>query len=340
MTERLVLVTGATGALGPSVVRACQAAGYSVRTLSLETTDRERFAAGVDARRGDICDSQCVRSAVAGAEIVLHLAALLHQFENARLDHEYERVNVGGTENVVSAAVAEGVRRLVFLSSIAVYGPTSGHVIDENTPPHPDTPYGRTKLMAEHVVLSARAGGRRIGTVLRPAAAYGTRVKGNYRRLARAIQRHQFVPLGRCLNRRTLVHDRDLSNAAVLAASHPAAAGAVFNVSDGRIHTLADIIDAIYRAVGRRPPRLYIPIGVARAATTICENTCRIIGLRPPITRTLLEKYTEDVAVDGTLIQRMLGFTPQVDLRAGWLETISSLGDGGVVEESGHSDRR
>ena len=140
MAERLVLVTGATGAVGPSIVRACQAAGYSVRTLSVDAADRGVLPSGVDARVGDVCDSQTVRSAIAGVEIVVHLAALLHQFgDEAGLGPEYERVNVGGTENVVRAATAEGVGRVVFLSTIAVYGPTSGQLIDENAPPRPDT---------------------------------------------------------------------------------------------------------------------------------------------------------------------------------------------------------
>ena len=212
-------MTGATGAVGPSVVRACQAAGYSVRTLSIDAAERGVLLSGVDVRVGDVCDSQAVRSAVAGVEVVVHLAALLHQFGDATgLGPQYERVNVGGTENVVRAAIAQGVRRVVFLSTIAVYGPTSGQLIDENTPPRPDTLYGQTKLAAEQAVLSATRGGEPIGTVLRAAAAYGSRVKGNYRRLALAIARRRFVPLGPCANRRTVVHDRDLASAAVLAA--------------------------------------------------------------------------------------------------------------------------
>ena len=187
MAERLVLVTGATGAVGPAVVRACLAAGYSVRTLSLDAPAGSVLPPGVEMHVGDVCDGQSVRSAVAGVDVVLHLAALLHQFENvAGLDRQFERVNVGGTENVVRAAIAEGVRRVVFFSTIAVYGPSSGRLIDEKTPPRPDTAYGRTKLAAEQAVLSARPGGQPIGTVLRPAAVYGSRVKGNYRRLAEA----------------------------------------------------------------------------------------------------------------------------------------------------------
>lgn len=331
MSKRIVLVTGATGAIGPSVVRAFQEGGYSVRTLSIDAPDGCLLPPGTDVRVGDVCDRQTVRSAVAGADVVVHLAALLHRFDDAgNLGARYERVNVGGTENVIYAATVQSVRRVVFLSTIAVYGPSSEQLIDEDTPPRPDTPYGQSKLAAERVVLSATSGGQGIGTVLRPAAAYGSRVKGNYRRLALAIAKRRFIRLGACANRRTLVHDRDLANAAVLAAAHPAASGAVFNVSDGHIHALAEIIDAIYRAVGRRPPRVHLPIAVARVAIAGCESACRIAGIRPPVTRTVLEKYTEDIAVDGSLIQRSLGFAPTVGLDLGWSETMAGLRDAGA----------
>jgi UDP-glucose 4-epimerase len=330
MPDRLALVTGATGAVGPSVVRACQKAGYSVRTLSAHPPVAGVLPPLVDVRTGDVYDSQTVRSAVAGAEVVVHLAALLHQFGNASdLDRHYERVNVGGTENIVSWAMAEGVRRVVFLSTIAVYGPSAGLLIDESATPHPDTVYGRTKLEAERVVLSATSGSRRIGTVLRSAAAYGPRVKGNFRRLAVSIARRRYVPLGPGRNRRTLVYDRDLADAVVLAADHPAADGAVFNVTDGQVHALADIVAAIHRALGRRVTRFHIPLAVGRAAARACETAGRIGGFRPPLTAALLSKYTEDVAVDGTLIQRTLGFAPAVDLACGWRETMAALRESG-----------
>lgn len=331
MPDRLALVTGASGAVGPAVVRACLAAGYAVRTLSLDLPGPDVLPSGIDARTGDICDVDAVRDATQDAEVVVHLAALLHQFENrSGLDRDFERINVGGTENVARAAAAAGARRIVLLSTIAVYGPSSGRLLDEASPPAPDTSYGRTKLAAERLVLSARdGGGQPVGTVLRAAAVYGSRVKGNYRRLAETIARGRFVPLGRALNRRTVVHDTDLARAVALVADHPAAGGAVYNVSDGSIHTLSDIIRAIYRATGRHEPRLFVPLGAVRAGVAVCEGGCRLLGVRPPVTSALIDKYTEDVAVDSTRIRRALGFVPTIDLDAGWKETMASLGGKG-----------
>jgi len=326
MAERVILVTGATGAVGPRVVSACQEAGFSVRTLSRSSAAGTVLPSGVDIRVGDVCDAKAVRSAMAGADVVVHLAALLHQFDSpADLGSQFQRVNVGGTENVTQAAIAEGVSRLVFLSTIAVYGPSLGRLIDERVAPQPDTDYGRTKLEAEQVVLSATSGGRQIGTVLRAAATYGPHVKGNYRRLAVAIARRRYVALGRNLNRRTLVHDRDLALAIVRAAAHPSAAGAQFNVTDGRVHTLAEIVNAIHGALGRPAPRFHVPMVAARAGAVLCEGAFHLTGRQPPLTRALLDKYTEDIAVDGTLIQRTLGFHPTVDLNEGWRDTMTAL---------------
>lgn len=326
MAEPVILVTGATGAIGPRVVRACLARGYSVRTLSTGRTGRLALPSSVDMRVGDICDIETVRTAVAGVDVIVHLAALLHQFEDVpELRQKYARVNVGGTENIVRCAVAEGVQRIVFLSTIAVYGSSRGDLIDENTRPHPDTEYGKTKLAAEQVALSATSGGQPIATVLRAAATYGSRVKGNYRRLAMAIARRRFVPIGPCLNRRTIVNDHDLAEAILLAARHPAAAGGVFNVSDGHVHTLSQIIDAIYRGLHRHRPRFHVPLALARTVAGLCESTGRATGLRSPLTKALLEKYAEDIAVRATLIHEVLGFTPAVDLDRGWRETMAVL---------------
>jgi len=75
-------------------------------------------------------------------------------------------------------------------------------------------------------------------TVLRLGAVYGSRIKGNYERLTHALARHRFIPIGSGLNRRTLVYDKDVGRTDALAVSHPAAAGKIFNVSDGRFHSM------------------------------------------------------------------------------------------------------
>ena len=174
--------------------------------------------------------------------------------------------------------------------------------------------------------MNARgANGQPLGTVLRLGAVYGARIKGNYERLTHALARHPFVPVGNGLNRRILVYDKDVGRAAVLAVSHPAAAGRVFNVTDGAFHTLKDIIESICSALGRKPPRLSVPVGLSRVLAGIIEKGAHSMGLKPPAIRAMIDKYTEDIAVEGSLIQQELGFVSQYDLKAGWEETIREM---------------
>jgi UDP-glucose 4-epimerase len=85
------------------------------------------------------------------------------------------------------------------------------------------------------------------------------------------------------------------------------------------------IIAAISAALGRRPPRFSIPPGPARAAAGLFEDVFNLLGRRPPLNRAIIDKYTEDIAVEGKKIQTELGFTPQYDLIRGWQETMREI---------------
>jgi len=322
-----VLITGATGAVGPYVVAALHDAGFRIRTLSMEAPPAGLWPEGIETRIGDITDPAAVQSAMQGVQSVIHMAALLHIVNPPpELQGKYERINVGGTAVVAEAARRAGIRRLVFFSTIAVYGASDGNVLTEESPTRPDSFYARTKLDAEGIVLSAkREDGIPLGTVLRLGAVYGARIKGNYQRLLHAIARSRFVPIGRGDNRRTLVYDRDVARAALLALEHPEAAGKIFNVTDGAFHTLNDIIAAICRALGKKPPGFSLPMGPVRLAAGLMEDAAGFMGVSPPVTRAAIDKYTEDIAVDGSRIQEELGFRPLYDLDAGWKATVQEM---------------
>jgi len=322
-----ILVTGATGAVGPHVVQALHHAGYQIRAFSADAPSAGMFPQDVEVLIGDVTDQVAVRSAMQGVDAVVHMAALLHVVNPPpEIREKYECVNVGGTETVVEAAIKACVRRVALFSTIAVYGASGGYVLNEKSPTNPDTFYAQTKLAAERIVLNARStSGQPLGTVLRLGAIYGSRIKGNYERLTHALARNRFIPIGNGLNRRTLVYDKDVGRAAVLALSHPAAAGRVFNVTDGEFHTLNEIIESICSALGRKLPRLSLPVGLIRTLVGLIEKGCQTMGLKPPVTKAIIDKYIEDIAVDGSLIQKELGFVPQYDLKAGWEDTIREM---------------
>ena len=322
-----ILVTGATGAIGPRVVHALDQAGCRIHTFSIDTPTEAMFPQSVEVLVGDVTDQLAVQSAMRDVDAVIHMAALLHIVNPPpELREKYEHVNVGGTATIVEAAIRAGVKRVVLFSTIAVYGHSDGCVLNEMSPTNPDTFYARTKCAAEQIVLNARGtDGQPLGTVLRLGAIYGSRIKGNYERLTHALARNRFIPVGNGLNRRTLVYDKDVGRAAVLAVSHSAAEGRVFNVTDGGFHTLNEIIESICSALGRKSPRLSLPVGPMRIMAGLIEKGVNTIGIKAPVTRETVDKYTEDIAVDGSLIQQELGFVPQYDLKTGWKETIRDM---------------
>jgi len=322
-----ILLTGATGAVGPLVVKALHDAGYSIRTLSIDPPPAGIWPKDVEAHIGDVTDPTAVRSSMADVDVVIHMAALLHIINpNYEMRKKYERVNVGGTATVIDAAIAAGVKRVVLFSTIAVYGDSEGAILNERSPVRPVTFYAQSKLAAEKLVLGARSSdGQPIGTVLRFGAIYGARIKGNYERLTHALSHHHFIPIGNGLNRRTLVYDKDVGRAALIAGFHPAAAGCLYNVTDGKFYPLNKIIESICSSLGRKPPRFSLPIGPIRFLAGLFGAVSSIIGVKALINQEIVDKYTEDIAVDGSLFQKETGFVPMYDLKTGWDETIEEM---------------
>jgi UDP-glucose 4-epimerase len=311
-------------------VEALVAEGYAVRILALDAPRSGTLPARVELRVGSITDPDVVREAIQGCEGVIHMAALLHIVNPApALRAKYEAINVGGTRTVLEAAQMARVQRVVFFSTIAVYGyggrGCQTEILNETSACRPDTFYGETKLAAEKLVLEARRlDGVSLGTVLRMGAIYGSGIKGNYQKLALALAKHRFIPVGRGQNRRSLVYDRDVAAATVLALRMPQAAGQVYNVTDNCFHTLNEIIRAICEALGRCPPRMRIPLAVARLAGFGADLLLRIVGKRP-VVRAAIDKYVEEVMVSSDKIRRELGFVPEYSLSEGWRECVKQF---------------
>ena len=116
-----------------------------------------------------------------------------------------------------------------------------------------------------------------------------------------------------------------------LGIEHPGVAGKIFNVADGKFHSLKEIIESICSALGRKPPRLSLPVGPVRFAAGIVEDMARLIGLQPPIMRATIDKYSEDLAVDSRRIQKELGFMTKYDLSAGWREVVQEMRQSGEL---------
>ena len=307
-----VLVTGAGGAVGPLLVRKLTEGGYRVRAL-VHDRPHAKFPEGVEVVAGDLRDREVAGTAVAGVDRIFHFAAKLHINQPSdSLKKEYEETNVDATRSLLELSEC---RRFIFASTINVYGP--GGAFDEQSPENPDGIYAETKLAAEKLVLKHEG-----GTVLRFAAIYGKRMKGNFPRLVEALRQGRFAYVGAGTNRRTLIFDSDAVRSAVLCSEREAAAGRIYNVTDGEVHTLKETVDAICSALGRKPPRIKIPEPFARMAFAGADTLLRISGSERRFTP-LIDKINEDVAVSGDRIRNELGFRAEYGLLDGWTEALT-----------------
>ena len=317
-----VLVTGATGILGPVLVHRLLQMGLKVRVLLRPGANSSSLPDKVESITGDLNESNSLERAVQNIDIVFHLAAKLHIYGPCReLEQEYNKVNVLGTKKLLLAARGAGVKRLIYFSTINIYGVSNiGQILDEESLPNPQTLYAKTKLGAEKEVLKTKSifSDQSLGVVLRLGAVYGSGMKGNYLKMLKGLHQRWFLPIGPAQNRRALIYIDDAIQAALIASVHPAAAGNVYNLTDGKIYTLLDIIQAMCEALDRRKPGFHIPVSIIRVCVSFFESLFDLFNRKFPIGQDMVDAMLEDRAVSGEKIQQEIGFRPRIVLEDGW----------------------
>ncbi|OIV38000.1 hypothetical protein BIV57_07955 [Mangrovactinospora gilvigrisea] len=313
-----VLVTGGFGFSGTALVHRLTEAGHTVIVLTRRPRwDLVQERVVERALFGDVRDEKAVRTAMYGVDAVCHFAALTRVRDSFERPDEYRDVNVDGTRTVLAAAVAEGKRRgrpLVFLqaSTAAVYGAPELQPIAETAPPAPSSPYGRTKLEADELVLQAATAGSVSGVVLRAFNVCGAVDGVGDSDLTRIIPKAIAVAAGEApelgVNRdgtaiRDFVHVDDVARAYVLAldAAEPGRPQ-IYNVGATGA-SVADIIDAVQRLTGRN--------------MTVIHN--------PP------QPEPPTVLADSSLIRQRLGWSPERSsldeiVRDAWAAAAASSG--------------
>ena len=275
------LVTGATGFVGAAVARALLQEGWQVRALARKGSDRRNLQRiTVEVVEGDLNDAASLAPAVAGCEALFHVAA---DYRLGAFDpRELYRTNVEGTRNILNAARAAAVRRVVYTSSVATIG-----IPKDGTPGSEATPstvadmighYKRSKFLAEEVAREAgRAGGRRLEVVIvNPSTPVGPgdikpTPTGQLVLDAAAGRMPAYVDTG--LN---IVHVDDVA-AGHLLAFHRGRPGERY-ILGGQDLSLREILGEISRLVGRKPPSVRLPSAVVLPIAYVAEAVARVTG--------------------------------------------------------------
>ncbi|MEL7977710.1 NAD-dependent epimerase/dehydratase family protein [Isoptericola sp. F-RaC21] len=324
-----VLVTGASGLLGSAVARALVARGSDVRTLQR----RPSGVAGAADVLGSVTDADVVARAVAGADVVVHLAA---KVSLAGEPAEFEAVNVGGTRTLLDAAARAGVRRFVQVSSpsVAHLGTSLvGVPATAADPEHARGEYARTKAAGELLALGRDGAGAPGGdgdgvgprvVAVRPHLVWGP---GDTQLVERVVDRAARGRLPLLGHGAALIDTLYVDNAAdgILAAldrlgdAPDVVGGRAYVLTNGEPRTVADLLSGICRAAGVEPPAWRVPAGLARAAGGLVEALWRVRpGVdEPPMTRFLAEQLSTAHWFDQRATRRDLRWTPAVGVDEG-----------------------
>ena len=311
-------VVGGTGFIGHEIVAQAVRRGDQVRAIArtaASVPDQASFIAA------DIRDHDSLRAAFAGIDVVINSAGLAHGRPETRQAQQYEATNATGAAAVVVAAAESGVRRVVLLSSISIYGgSTPDTLLNEQHTPAPKGPYAISKWNGETVAAQMAQTHNLPLTTLRLATVYGGSDPGNFIRLIRMIARGKFVWVGNGANRKTVIHREDVARGALLAASDTTSGSGIFNLTDN-VYTIRQIVetmaDLLHQEVGSR----YIPTVAARTIAKIIAKG----GSRGRAFATTIDRWLADEAYSGDAFKKRYAFCPAWNLRDGLAEEIRWL---------------
>lgn len=264
------LVTGGSGYLGETVVRKLRERGDSVRVFDL--VDNEDRASDVEFVQGDIRDRDAVRRAVTGVEVIHHDVA---QVPLAKDREKFWSVNVDGTRILLDAARAAKVRKVVLVSSSAIYGVPARNPVDLGTPPAPLEAYGRAKLEGERIAETFRSGGLDV-SIVRPRTVLGHGRLGIFQILFEWVRRGRPVyTLGDGSNPYQFVHADDLTDVCLRA--DRLAGGGTFLAGTDRFGTMRELLTGLVEHAGTRSAIRALPFRSTQIAMAVTSK----LGLSP-----------------------------------------------------------
>jgi dihydroflavonol-4-reductase len=316
----IAFVTGGTGFIGSHLVDRLLAKGYTVRCL-VRDPNKLGYLANLPVEKyyGDLFSTDVLEQAMTGADYVYHVAGVVA----SKTKEGFYRGNRDATRNIIEtvARVNPRLKKFIHVSSLAAVGPGTDQIpVDETTPFHPITTYGKSKMEAEREVLKFT--GTLPITIVRPPAVYGPRDTATFD-FFKTIYGGLEPIVGFTDKYVTLVHSSDLVSGIVLAGEHPAAAGQTYFLGSEKIYSWNEIGTVTKQVMGKKALRIRLPVPLVYAvAATV--GFFASFGAKPSVLN--YEKGRDMVqgnwTVDVSKARRELGFKQEMELAEGIRQTV------------------
>lgn len=327
-----VLITGGTGFIGSRLALRCQQRGDEVVILAQANTPAEQENVdklkkqGLTVVLGNVGDKEAVRKAVAGCQVVFHLAAAQHEANVP--DKHFWDVNVEGTRNMLDASIEAGVSRFVHGSTIGVYGVELQGEISETSPLKPDNIYGVTKRAGEELVISYKD--KLPVSVIRISETYGP---GDRRllKLFSGVAKRKFFVIGDGENKHQIIYVEDLIDSFFMAAEKESALGEIFVAAGQEILSTNDMVDTLADVLSVKKLPFKAPMWPFYLLALLMEFTLKPLGIQPPLHRRRLDFFKKTLYFSQKKSRDVLGFTAKTSFREGARLTAQWYKDQGLL---------
>jgi nucleoside-diphosphate-sugar epimerase len=320
-------VTGGSGFIGGALIERLRKEGWDVRALARSESAAERVRErGAEPVSGDLDDHGALRIGAEGSDTAFHAAAALGDWGDPA---EFERINVGGTANVIAACRAARVRRLVHVGTEAALMAGEPLVnVNEDAPLRPDSPalYSATKAKAELRVRAANRDGLET-VVVRPRFVWGRGDTTLLPALTAMVRSGRFRWIGGGNHLTATTHVDNTVEGLWLGATK-APGGGVWFVTDGEPVVFREFVSRMLETQGLTPPQGSLPPAVARVAAPASERVWRVLGRggHPPLTRFAMWIGSQECTIDISRAERDLGYRPVKTREEGLAELAAAGG--------------
>lgn len=309
-----VTVVGGSGFIGSRLCRLL-AEEFELRLLDKTPSDAypEKW------RQADVCDRKSLAEGILPRSVVINLAA--EHRDDVRPVSLYDVVNVTGAANCCAAASSNGVEKIVFTSSVAVYG-FSREPISEDAPLRPFNDYGRTKREAEEVYMNwqSEKPEERTLVIIRPTVVFGEGNRGNVYNLIRQIKSGLFFMIGEGKNKKSMAYVENVASFIKWTLSLGPGVH-VFNYVDKPDMDMNTLVRLVREKFGKAGEPFRLPLPIAMALGRLMDGVARAINKPLPVSSIRIRKFASD-SVYGTKITTEM-FVPPVSLEEALDRTIA-----------------